>query len=160
MDSEPIKKVLLFLIAATAVTASTFAQQPSQGTVVPKIQIRLLNGKNGKPIKDDTPNIWFDDANSSLTKGPLNPHTDANGEISLAINDRNVKYVRVLPNQYADCRFKDDSIAGRLSSYSLTEIITKGIVSNNVCGKQQAEPRPGVLIIYVRPMTFMERWRL
>lgn len=65
-----------------------------------------------------------------------------------------------MPNYYFDCRNKQDTIAGRDIQYSLDKIISEGIVGGNLCGKQHAKPLPGVLVVYVRPRTFMEKFLL
>jgi hypothetical protein len=44
--------------------------------------------------------------------------------------------------------------------YSLEEIITTGVVSENLCGKHRIDPVPGVLVLYVRARTFMEKCAL
>jgi hypothetical protein len=151
-----MKFTLLSLAAAAmVVTGPCPVQNTCAEAITPTIKVRLLNGKNGKPIKNDTPNIWFGDAVS-----PINPHTDSNGEVVVSVNQAQSEELQVLPNQYADCRFKGNSTAGLHVKYSLKQIITTGVVSENLCGKNRIDPIPRVLILYVRPMTFMERWRL
>jgi hypothetical protein len=130
------------------------AQSASSDQSVHKITVRFLNGKTGKPIKDDVPNFWFGD-----TIGAMNYPTNSKGEVILRATGTD-KEIRVLPNLYADCRFKSDTPTGRLIEYSVQEIDAHGIVSDNVCGTHHISPIPGVLVIYVRPRTFMEKWRL
>ena len=40
--------------------------------------------------------------------------------------------------------------------YSVDDILERGIVTENVCGKTRAKPVPGVLTLYVRPRTWEE----
>lgn len=135
--------------------ALSFSQQISVPKAdVNKIVVRVLNGKNGKPIKHDTPNIWLG------SETHINPKTDSNGEIVVDIREVDPKEIRVMPNVYADCRFRDDHMSGMKVKYSLDEIIDKGVVAKNLCGKNVASPIPGVLILYVRPRTFKEKWEL
>jgi hypothetical protein len=150
-----MKCVLLFLVTATAMTGSHSVRAIGADDTTQVVKVRLLNGKTGKPIKNDTPNVWFDDA-----KDRSNPQTNSNGEVVVSLNDAQFQDLRVLPNLYADCRFKGNSTAGMSVKYSLKEIIATGVVSANVCGKERIEPTPGVLVLYVRPMTFLEKWRL
>ena len=42
---------------------------------------------------------------------------------------------------------------------SLDQIIAKGVVAPNLCGKEQQKAVPGVLVIYVRKRTFWEGMR-
>jgi len=150
-----MKFVFLSLIAATVITGFYPAQHSGTDDATQIITVRLINGKTGKPMRNDTPNIWLGDA-----KNPINLHPNSNGEAVVKVNDAQLQAVRVLPDLYADCRFKGDSIAGLNVKYSLEEIITTGVVSANVCGKNRVDPTPRVFILYVRPRTFMERWRL
>jgi hypothetical protein len=44
--------------------------------------------------------------------------------------------------------------------YSIEEIISHGIVSENDCGKAKRQPKPGILVIYVVPMRIKELWEM
>jgi hypothetical protein len=46
------------------------------------------------------------------------------------------------------------------ATYSIDEIISHGIVSENDCGKANRQPKPGVLVIYAIPMSFKELWEM
>jgi hypothetical protein len=124
---------------------------PAQQSI---ITIRLLNGKNGKPITDRDFNIWLGNSNNLLRD------TDLRGEIKMDVTDVNPRKIRVLPDFRFDCRSKQDFGEGRLIEYSLEEILTKGVVGNNLCGKATSLPQPSVLIIFARPRTFIEKWKL
>lgn len=150
-----MKFALVCLIAAAFVAGPRPLQNAGATAPARTIKVRLLSGKNGKPIKNENPNIWIGDATS-----PSNPYTDSHGEIAVSVPDTRSQELRVMPDWYADCRFKADSEAGMQVKYSLEEIIITGVVSENLCGKHRIAPIPGVLVLYVRPRTFMEKWRL
>jgi hypothetical protein len=134
------------LFAFIAVDSS--AQQTSvPEAVANKIIVQLLNGKNGKPIKRESPNIWLGNA-----KDPTNPQTDSKGEILLEI--------KLSGNYYVDCRLRGNRRAAMNVKYSLNEVVSKGIVTENDCGKSRVDPIPGRLVLYLRPMTFVEKWGL
>lgn len=119
-----------------------------------KIVIKLLNGKNGHPIGDASVNVWLGN-NFSL------PVPDSKDEIVLDSAGADPRTIRVAPNMRLDCRSANGhSPPGDKIPYSLDEIISKGIVGGNVCGKAKASPAPGVLILFFRPMTLYERWML
>lgn len=146
-------KFVLVCVIATAVAAGPrYLQNAGTEATTKTIKVRLLNGKNGKPIKDDNPSIWIGDATS-----PINPWTDSHGEIVVSVTDTRLQELRVSPDWYVDCRFKTDSEDGMRVKYSLEEIINTGVVSENLCGKRRIAPIPGLLVLYVRPRTFMER---
>ncbi len=121
-----------------------------------KIVIRLLNGKNGHPISDTSVNVWLGNEISASLMVP-----DAEDEIGLDLAGVEPRTIRVAPNMRLDCRSTNGhSPPGDQIPYSLDEILSKGIVGENVCGKATASPTPGVLILFFRPMTFYERWML
>jgi hypothetical protein len=121
-----------------------------------KIVIRLLNGKNGHPIGDSTVNVWLGNEISASQMIP-----DAKDEIGLDLAGVEPRTLRVAPNMRLDCRSTNGhSPPGDQIPYSLDEILSKGIVGENVCGKATASPTPGGLILFFRPMTFYERWML
>jgi hypothetical protein len=135
---------------------SSFPQQPKSTENKPSsFTIRILNGKTGKPVTDELPNIWFDDA-----KDAFGIPTNAEGEIKVPIGKPEPQNVRFLPNHYVDCRYSKDWVGALRLKIPLAEINSKGVVGDNFCGKQHAEPTPGVLIMYVRKRTLMEWWRL
>jgi len=131
---------------------------PAQQTSVDvsEIVLRLVNGKDGKAIRNEVPNIKLGDAK------PIGPRTDSEGEIVVDISNVRPFEIRVRPNLYFDCRFKHDQMGpgGLQVGYSLDEIISKGIVGENLCGKTRVSPTPGVLVLYMRTRTFMENWKL
>jgi hypothetical protein len=116
-----------------------------------KIVVRLLNGKTNKPI-------WLYDAtNVGLGDGQLFlRRTGSKGEFAIDISDVRPFEIRVSPSDHFDCRFNRDVSSGILVRYSLEEIISRGVVGENLCGKARLSPEPGVLVIYVRPRTFIE----
>jgi hypothetical protein len=117
--------------------------------------VRLLNGKNGKPIKDDNSTISIGDIIDRIDR-----YTDSHGEVVFTVTDFGSQQLRVLPDWYAGCRFKRDCDDGVQVKHSLEEIVEQGVVSENLCGKRRIDPFPGVLVLYVRPRTFMEKWAL
>ncbi|MGA2234631.1 MAG: hypothetical protein ABSG23_04105 [Terriglobales bacterium] len=127
---------------------------PAQNTQ--SIVIRFLNGKNGKPIGDKQVTIGLGKS------GAVARDADSKGEIVLDIPNVEPRELRVRPDDYFDCRFKHDQMGpgGLELKYSLDEIISKGVVGNNLCGKAHVLPTPGVLTLYLRPRTFMELWKL
>ena len=147
--------ILLVAFMFFRMTAPCFAQNTTDTSTKVTIVVRFLNGKTGKPITNDTPNVWFDD--SPL---PTNHHTDGNGEVVLSMPSPLPLAIRALPNRYADCRSKSDSVDGMTVKYSLEEIRRHGLAGDNLCGKLQVSLTPGVLELYVRPRTSLEKWRL
>jgi hypothetical protein len=52
-----------------------------------------------------------------------------------------------------------DLVGQLMPSYSIKKILESGVSAANTCGKFRAKARPGELIFYVRPLSFLERMR-
>jgi hypothetical protein len=44
-----------------------------------------------------------------------------------------------------------------MDDFPTQKVLEQGIVTTNTCGKATAPPKPGEIIIFVRPLTFWER---
>jgi hypothetical protein len=115
-----------------------------------RIILRLRDGRPGFPIWAEYPNVWV------ARQEGVNPATNWKGEIVVDVTGAVPRELRFLPNWHADCRYEGDLQNGWQVKYSITEILSKGVVGENVCGKKQAKPVPGVLVLYVRPRTLKE----
>jgi hypothetical protein len=118
------------------------------------ITVRLLNGTNGKPITDRNFNVWIGDTGNILHD------TDSQGVIQLDVTNSKPRTIRVLPDFRFDCRANRDFGRGDRIEYPLDEILSKGVISENLCGKPTSHRQPGVLVIFVRPRTLMEKFKL
>jgi len=142
-------KTLSFIVAVLlAVTQLSHAQQPT------KIVIRFVNGRDGKSIKDKKVNIWLGDQKLFWLD------TDSKGQITLDVSSTQPRELAVMPNFLFDCRAERDSIIGKSVKYPLDEILSKGIVGNNLCGTISMSPTPGVLVLFARPRTTKEKREL
>jgi hypothetical protein len=152
----PMKPHRVALLLLTFPAFQCSAQQvTSPSASSNRIIIRLLNGRNGKPIRGENPNIWL----GNPAKVPAS-QTDSMGEIALDIGDVRPREIRFRGNYFVDCRGKTQREVPQNIKYSLDEILTTGMVSENDCGKSRVTPTPGVLILYLRPRTFIENWNL
>jgi hypothetical protein len=143
--------ILLCLVTAPQITAQ---QSTEPGMRSEKIIVRILNAKDGKPVKHEMPNIWLGEG-----KSPSLPLANK-GEVTVEIGSIRPREIRVMPNLFVDCRYKGDSSEGRLVRYSVDEIASKGVVAENQCGQAHVVPIPGVLVLYVRSRTRKEKREL
>ena len=118
-----------------------------------RITIKLLNGKTGRPV-------WWRGL-ASVSVGSLNSvdkRTNLLGEARVNVTDAHPPQVEVVVAFISrDCRYASESQVRPLT-YSIDEIRAKGIVSDNYCGGARRAPKPGMLMIYVVPMTNRELW--
>ncbi len=147
--------VLLFSLAALVFLSSTSARAQAKRSEPPanKVVLKILNGQTGWRIWTEFPNVWMGGVNSPLDPPP---RTNWRGEIKLDAPISGPREIRFLPNWFVDCRETGGPFEGAKVKYSLDEIMERGIVTENVCGKTRAKPVPGTLILYVRPRTWKE----
>lgn len=167
--------VIFFLVVlgpfATAVRAQT-------------IRIKLVNGRNGRPMARTWADIWVGDK-STPSKGPLfDTQTDDNGVIRLTLTredaevniQKQERRVRGLINpivispvlKYGDtvsirsglvlCQFrKPDHSWLTMLDFSTNKVLQSGVVTANACGRAKAPPTPGEIVVFVRPLTLWEK---
>jgi hypothetical protein len=87
-----------------------FAQteEPKREQVQPqKLVVKVLDGITGLPMWFEFPNIWIGSAND------VNPRLNIRGEVQFDVREAKPRTVQLLPNWYADCRFKGDTTVGK-----------------------------------------------
>jgi hypothetical protein len=159
---DSVKKfcsVILGLVAATG--ASGNAQT---------LRVRLLNGSNGNPISNAYINVWV----GAHLKEAIPISIGSNGDAVLRLTgdgtDKDVQAasanVPVFPYApeiriqvgLALCQVKQQKYSWlQITPYSTEDWMRGGIVTANTCGKAVAEPEPGMLVIFVRPLSFWEK---
>lgn len=153
------------------------------------IYIRVLNAKNGHPIRDECLNISLGKWHGAELFGQTNP----DGVITLHVDG---KQVTVETNSQRACNteavvgpkfFANDersiSVSGDIyvacqeyrkpaskseivppgeliPNYPISKILESGIAAANTCGKFKAEAKPGELILFSRPRTLWEWMKL
>lgn len=91
----------------------------------------------------------------SETLHPTVGHADTiqiSGDYYLACQE----YGKTMPGEGAGGPGRDQ----RMPSYSVAKILLSGIAAANTCGRFTAQPKPGELILYVRPLSLLEKLRL
>lgn len=172
----PIIPKFALCAAALALAAALPAQAPAgNGTIVARpnatVKILLLNGQDGQPMK----HLWViaSSVRRIPTDYPQGPSWTEIGESMWTDQDGEVTFqapkggaVSVSAEGYtAACR-PPLPVRGRkfrlpagFVLYPVSRILAHGIVTENTCGKDRAVPKPGVLVIFARPMTPWERLR-
>jgi hypothetical protein len=127
--------VLLLGLALPLVRA-----QPSH-----QLRIRIINAKTNQPITDERLNVALrvDQA------GSVAMATDKNGII--LVDTGNATTIRILANMYADCRPR----AELYTNYSIDTIRQAGVNTGNLCGGAAHKARPGELLLYEIPKTYI-----
>jgi hypothetical protein len=116
------------------------------------ITIRLINGKNGKPITDEDLNIF-----RNRSRFAENFRADRNGVIRLTIDHNAV--VSFESNIQVACHkvTEAETSTHEPQRYTVSDIVEHGISDTNGCSKKiVVEAKPGEFVYYERPRTFWE----
>lgn len=160
----PLFSILAFTLSSGALQAQT-------------IKIELVNGRNGRPIANTCLNVWVGTERVNALSIP----TDKNGIAVLRLTEENSEITTL--NRWADCgaegvinpilkyastiKVNTGYVSCQLRTadyswlavrgFSTKEILQSGVVTANTCGKAKASPKPGELVIFVRPLTWWEK---
>jgi hypothetical protein len=135
---------ILYAACAAALVLSFVPTACSAQTPHP-LHIRIFNAKTNQPITDERLNV----ALKVDQIGSVAMATDKNGVILVDAGDATI--IRILANMYADCRPR----AELYTNYSIDTIRHSGITTGNLCGSSQHKARPGELILYEIPKTYI-----
>jgi hypothetical protein len=125
--------------------------QTAQSAPAPKpgeVQIRVVNALTNQPITNERLNVALrDDQVGSVPMG-----TDKNGVIF--VDTKKGSILRILANMYADCRPRDELY----TNYSVATILSTGITTGNLCSSASPVAKPGELILYEVPKTYLRQY--
>jgi len=132
-------------IAPTRAARHKFASQSPSRSTQSKITIRVINAKTNQPIHDEKLNV----ALKVDQIGSVTVPTDKNGIIEVKTGDATI--IRILSNMYADCRPR----AELYTNYSIEQIRRDGLTTGNLCNNERPKAKPGELILFEIPKTFV-----
>jgi hypothetical protein len=118
---------------------------PSHAQTAPPLHIKIINAQTNKPIHDERLNV----ALRVEQIGSVAMGTDKNGNI--LVNYGNATIIRILANMYADCRPR----AELYTNYPIDTIVKTGITTGNLCSSASPKAKPGELILFEIPKTFI-----
>jgi hypothetical protein len=111
----------------------------------PQLTIRIINAKTKQPVPDERLNV----ALRVDQVGSVPMPTDKNGLI--LVDYGKATTIRILANVYADCRPRGELY----TDYSIDTIVKTGITTGNLCSGSNRAPKPGVLVLYEIPKTYI-----
>ncbi len=125
--------VLLLILCSFASSAET-------------IRVRVLDAHNGRPVSGEKVNVHIGGIRDDATY-----ITDTNGTFAVDVNED----AELSPGtEWRVTCFDKKSTA--LPMFSAKEILTRGVVEPNTCGKAKTELIPGTITIFTRKATFFE----
>lgn len=134
------------------------------------LRVRLLDGSSGKSIQNAYVNVWVGDQRKEAVPVPID--NNGNGTLELTNREADVRvqaasthpatflYAPEIRLQvgFALCQATRQKYSWlQITPYSTEDWVRTGIVTANTCGKAVAKPEPGLLTIFVRPLTFREK---
>ena len=125
--------------------ARNFIVNDGQFDNTPHVIIKIINARTNQPIKDERLNIALrEDQIGSVALA-----TDKDGVIDVTTGTATI--IRILSNMYGDCRPRGELY----TNYSITQIHDNGIATGNLCSKARPQAKPGELILFEIPKTFI-----
>jgi hypothetical protein len=143
------------------------------------LEIRLVDGRNGRPMAGAASyvNVWVGterkeaiaiptDGNGvvqlrlTVNTGEINIPNPSKDRGSIVVTNPVVKYDESLRINvpYAWCGPGGSNYSWLMSEhFSTKQMLQQGYVSPNTCGKATASPKPGEVIIFVRPLNLWEK---
>jgi hypothetical protein len=143
-------------------------------------QIRVLNGRNGRPIANKCTNVAITDKGNLRSGTLIETQTDSEGIIKIRLteqdaelNDQNQRLVCGVFGVLSPVARYGDTIGIRpfqvfcqehtpdfswlsMKLFSTKQALQDGIVTENTCGHVKASAAPGEIILFVRPLTWWE----
>ena len=121
-----------------------------------EIKVQVLDGRNIKAFADQHVLVF-----TGLSSDAVKTHaqhtgvmTDKEGLGTLTIYPGETQWLQVFTEGHIACFDNPNQ-----SSFSVTQIMSKGLVTPNHCSAQVHESSPGHLVIFIRPAHFMEKMR-
>jgi hypothetical protein len=145
-----INSVLKLILVAATITSASRAQD---------IILRVIDSKSGAVVQGEggygPAGMWLFDAAGKQIPVKVTPdmlhtyseHHDAQGAAS----------VEIWANGYDDCR-KGKVQPGTSPKYLVSDILSRGIVTQNRCTKKTVAAVPGVIVLFTRPPNWLERF--
>ena len=118
---------------------------PSHAQPAPPLHIKIINAQTNKPITNERLNV----ALKVDQIGSVAMATDRNGIILVDYGRATI--IRILANMYADCRPR----AELYTNYPIAAIVQNGITTGNLCSSASPRAKPGELILFEIPKTYV-----
>jgi hypothetical protein len=111
----------------------------------PQVHIKVINAQTGRPVTDEKLNV----ALRVDQIGSVAMATDKNGIIDVDTGTKTT--IRILANMYADCRPRGELY----TDYPIATILKTGITTGNLCSSAKPAAKPGQLILFEIPKTYI-----
>ncbi len=115
-------------------------------------RVHVVDGRNGLSIDHAHLQLWYDDLGAGATSLVTNPQGVALMPAPVGTPVR----VLVSPQDAIDCTRSQKQQSAPAAAYNLLTLAATGMASVNHCGSIAVKPKPGELILFVRPFRWYE----
>lgn len=151
---------------------------PAMSLAAQTLEIKLMDGRSGRPMFGTSAyvNVWVGKERKEAIAIPTDENGVARLQLTLNPNEVNIpistghgtivekhpvvqygEFFRINA-PYVFCGSGEGNRSPlELKNFSTQEVLDRGYASGNTCGKVTASPQPGQVVLFVRPLTFMEK---
>ncbi|MCU1220986.1 MAG: hypothetical protein JWN42_2183 [Candidatus Angelobacter sp.] len=153
-----MNNVYTIVLALSSILLCNKAGEAQDALAVKKLEITVqaIDGRNGKDLAHQRLLIFTgrssDDVKTHAAHVELT--TDKKGMGTLSLDASKALWIQ----PWADGRTLCQQVPNQ-NSFSVDEIISKGLATPNTCSSVVKESAPGRLIIFARPATLMEKMK-
>ena len=153
---------------------------PAMSLAAQTLEIKLVDGRNGRSMVGTSAyvNVWVGGERKEAIAIPTDDNGVARLQLTLNPNEENIpistghgtiveKHPVVKYDEsfrinvpYVLCGVGEGNHSPlELKNLSTKEVLDHGYASGNTCGKVTASPQPGQVVLFVRPLRFMEKMK-
>ena len=115
-------------------------------------RVRVVDGRNGTPVERAHLRLWYDETGGAA----FTLITNAQGIALLPAPVGTPVRVLLTPDDRIDCRATQRATNEPGVGINLESLAEFGAVLTNRCGRIGEKPRPGELVLFVRPLRWYE----
>jgi len=156
MTSSTLTRRSLAIIAALGLSLGA-GSSPSQQPATQTITIRMLHGKSGKPLSNKNVTLAWSPDFIPWHGTVVHLGKDGTGTADVPAG---VELFEVMPGPkvgkepgripYFDCN------SPLFPHVSVSQVLKKGVVSENTCSNKTAIPRPGEIVYWAKPLPWWQ----
>ena len=152
---------------------------PAMSLAAQTLEINLVDGRTVRPMVGTSAyvNVWVGGERKEAIAIPTDDNGVARLQLTLNPNEENipistghgtivekhpaVKYAESfrINAPYVLCGAEGNRSWLDLKDFSTKKVLDHGYASGNTCGRVTATPQPGQVVLFVRPLTFLEKMK-
>ena len=115
-------------------------------------RVHVVDGRNGLSMDHTHLQLWYDDLGTDATS----LMTNAQGVALMPAPVGTPVRVLVAPQDAVDCTRSQKQQNAPAAAYNMATLAATGMASVNHCGPIAVKPKPGELVLFMRPLRWYE----